>query len=209
MELYVLTKSPNCRKILAVVDHLDLNVDIKAKDGTPDELKAEEYLAINPNGMVPALVDGHFTLWESNAIMQYVAAKAPDNDLFPDDIQTRSDIVRWQFWEANHYNKAANAIIWETFAKPVFNLPGDPDEDIIQASLEQFHKFAPILETQLDDHDFITGNALTLADYSVGYLSTIVLMDSSRIPLEQYPNIKSWYERLEESTAWAKFKPAW
>jgi len=207
MKLYIVSGSPNARKTQAVVNHLELDVEIINKDFMSGELKAEEYLAINPNGKVPALEVGEFKLWESNAIMQFLAAGAPENDLFPDDSKARIDIIRWQFWETAHYNRALGSIVWETVAKPVFKMPGEPDEDIIKSSIENFHTVAPVLENQLEGKQFITGNIVTIADFSVGALSAMVLSSISRIPLEKYPNIKSWYQRLEDVPAWAKAKP--
>lgn len=208
MKLYSLSKSPNCRKVLAVIEHLELNVEIISKDTSYDDLNKEEYLAINPNGMVPALVDGDFKLWESNAIMQYLASIGPENGLYPEDTKVRCGINRWLCWESNHFNRAIGTIIWETIVKSIFNIPGEPDENLIKSSLIDFHRFAPVLEKQLDGQAFISGETLTLADLSVCSLSTLVLLETSRIPLEQYPNIKSWYNRLEETSSWEKFKPS-
>jgi len=70
--------------------------------------KKPEYLAINPNGKVPTLVDGDTTLWESNAILCYLGGKS-DTDLWPKSAK-RYDILRWMFWEANHFTQAINKI---------------------------------------------------------------------------------------------------
>ena len=74
MELHTVGGSPNSRKVEAVIDHLALEVAIVRHDFAG--LRRPEYLALNPNGMVPTLVDGAFVLWEANAIMQYLADKA-------------------------------------------------------------------------------------------------------------------------------------
>src|SRR5258707_12710039 len=72
---------------------------------------------LNSNAKVPVLSDGSFTLWESNAIMQYLADKAGDTALFPRDPQIRADIARWQFWELAHFNKAFGTLAFEAVAK--------------------------------------------------------------------------------------------
>lgn len=207
MKLYVMPVSPNVRKAQAVVNYLDLDVDVISKDVMAGDLKTDDFLGINPNGKVPALEDGEFKLWESNAIAQYLALTAPENELFPKDPVKRTDITRWQFWESNHYNKAVGSVVWETIIKTMFKIPGGPDEKNIESGLNDFHRFAPILENQLDGNEFITGNTITLADFSVGAMSSLVLSKSSRIPLEEYPGIKSWYLRLEAIPEWAASGP--
>jgi len=207
MKLYVMPVSPNVRKAQAVVNYLNLDIEVVSQDVMAGDLSTDEFLGINPNGKVPTLEDGEFKLWESNAIAQYLALTAPENDLFPDDLVKRTDITRWQFWESNHYNKAVGSIVWETLIKPLFKIPGGPDKSKIDAGLTDFNRFAPILEKQLNGNDFITGDTLTLADFSVGAMSALVLSKSSRVPLEDYPKIKSWYLRLEAIPEWAASGP--
>src|SRR5258708_20182899 len=97
MRRYTFRGSPNGRKGEAVIDHLGLDVEIEYRDFLAGELRSPDFVALNPNAMVPALVDGSFRLWESNAIMQYLADKAGREELFPRDRQKRADIARWQF----------------------------------------------------------------------------------------------------------------
>ena len=87
MKLHTAPGSPSGRKVQAVILHLKLDVQVQNHDFAKGELRAPEYLALNPNGSVPTLVDGDFVLWESNAIMQYLADKAGDQLLFPRDLQ--------------------------------------------------------------------------------------------------------------------------
>jgi len=207
MKLYVMPVSPNVRKVQAVVNYLNLDLDIVDTDVMAGDLSTDEFLGINPNGKVPVLVDDDFKLWESNAIAQYLASTAAKNDLFPDDLKKRIEITRWQFWESNHYNKAVGTIVWETKIKPLFKVPGDADETKIEAALIDFNRFASILDKQLDGNDFITGDTLTLADFSVGAMSALVLSKNSGVPLEDYPNIRSWYQRLEAIPEFAASGP--
>ena len=122
MELHTFVGSPNSRKVEAVIDHLGLDVEIVHHDFAGGALRRSDYLAVNPNGMVPTLVDGSFILWESNAIMQYLADKAGNDTLFPRDLQRRTDVVRWQFWEQAHFNRAFGTLAFEAVAKPALNL---------------------------------------------------------------------------------------
>ena len=106
MKLYGFPISPNTWKVRAVAAHLGIVLDNQLVDLSRGEQRAPEYLALNPTGRTPTLVDGDFVLWESNAIMQYLASGKP-NALWPDDARSRADIARWQSWQLAHWGKAA------------------------------------------------------------------------------------------------------
>jgi len=206
MKLYTIPISPNCRRTEATVHHLNLDVEIITKDLKAGELAKDDFLNLNPNGKVPTLVDGDTKLWESNAIMQYLADKGSLDAFFPKNNIERIEIVKWQFWESLHFNRAVGTICWETVAKPMMGL-GDPDKNIIESAMENFHFYANVLNQQLEGKNFITSDRVTLADFSVGSHSALILFPQSQVPLEKYSNIKNWLDRLEEVPAWDKTKP--
>ncbi len=150
--------------------------------------------------MIPVLEDGDFKLWESNAIMQYLASTASPNTLFPKDAKKQANINRWQNWEIAHFNKAAGTIAFETVLKPMLGL-GEPDPSVIKAGTEQFHRFAPILDAQVADKKFVTGDHVTLADFSLASMQA--LMKPGKIPIESYKNINAWFQRLNDIPAWS------
>ena len=100
MKLYAFPPSPNTWKVRAVASYVGVPLELEIVDLTKPRSAA--YLAINPSGRTPTLVDGNFTLTESNAIMQYIASQKP-NSLWPDDARARADIVRWQCWQLAHW----------------------------------------------------------------------------------------------------------
>ena len=106
MKLYGFPPSPNTWKVRAVAAHLRVPLDFEFVDLTKGGSHTPDYLALNPTGRAPTLVDGDFKLWESTAIMQYVASKSP-NTLWPNDARTRADIMRWQSWDLAHWGKEA------------------------------------------------------------------------------------------------------
>lgn len=200
MKFYTVNGSPNARKVHAVINHLNLDVEIKELDIFAGELDTPEFKSINPNGMVPAFEDGDLKLWESNAIIQYLASTAPPNELFPKDLVKQADINRWQCWELTHFNKAAGTIAFENIFKRMMGM-GDPDQKVIEAGIEQFHRFAPILDSQLEDQKFVTGDTVTLADFSLAAMQA--MMKPGKIPVEGYKNILEWFQRLDEIPAWS------
>lgn len=201
MNFYTVNGSPNCRKVHAVINYLGLDVKIIELDIFSGELEAPEFMALNPNGMVPVLEDGDFRLWESNAIMQYLASTAPDNSLYPDDPRIRADIHRWQNWEQCHFNRACGGFLFENILKSLFKI-GKPDPAVLKEAEQNFETFGKVLDQQLWGGDFILGKDVTLADFSVG--SMMIYANTADIPLAQFKNITAWTKRMAEINAWAE-----
>jgi len=204
MKLYYVVGSPNCRKVHAAVDHLGIQTEFEYLDFFEGDLKVPDYLRLNPNGLVPTLRDGDFILWESNAIMQYLADKVPGNKLFPKDEKMRADIVRWQCWELAHYNKAFGELAFETVAKPNL-MDAAPDPGIVSWAKNELLRHAPVLELHLEGRTHMVGDGVTLADYSLIHVE----MFKEAIPFDwsPYPNINQYYERMRAVPHWAKTAP--
>src|SRR5207253_150811 len=104
MKLYGFPPSPNTWKVRAVAAHLGIPLELELVDLVKGASHSPDYLAINPTGRTPTLVDGDFKLWESNAIMQYIASQKP-NSLWPNNARAQADIARWQSWQLAHFSK--------------------------------------------------------------------------------------------------------
>src|SRR3979409_779884 len=125
MKLYGFPPSPNTWKERAVAAQLGIPLDLELVDLTKP--RTPEYLALNPAGRTPTLVDGDFTLSESNAIMQYLAGRA-SSTLWPDDARARADITRWQSWQLAHWgSECCQPLIFQRLVKKLLNL-GPPDD---------------------------------------------------------------------------------
>lgn len=204
MKLHSVVGSPNCRKVQAVINHLGLEVALQYHDFFQGGLRGADFLGLNPNGMVPVLCDGDLRLWESNAIMQYLAEKAPENALYPRDAARRADITRWQCWELAHFNKALGVLTFEAVAKAAFmKLP--PDADAVRWSTRELERHAPVLESHLKGRSFLVGDQLTLADYSMAYLEP--LAGAAPFDWSRFPNITAYYERMRAVPHWARTAP--
>jgi len=204
MKLYSIHNSNNCRRVTATIAHLGVPVEIIEVDMATGAIKKPDYIAKNPNGKVPTLEDGDFKLWESRAIMQYVASKKPGSSFWPTDEKKRADISRWQFWEATTLTKATQPFAFERLFKPMF-MKKDPDEAAVEAAGKEFHTVAPILNAQLEGRKFLLGDELTLADFSVG--ACFSYAEPSKLPWDNYGAIKAWWGRLNEVPAWKTSAP--
>jgi glutathione S-transferase len=205
MELHTVGGSPNSRKVKAVIEHLGLQVRLVHHDFAGGGLRRADYLAINPNGMVPTLVDGTFVLWESNAIMQYLADKAGSDALFPRDPAGRADVVRWQCWELAHFNRAFSTLAFETVAKPQLGF-GPPDAALVAMAQTDLGRFAPVLERHLAGRQYVVGDAITIADYSL--LTFEGYRGKAPFDWAPYPQINAYFDRMRTVDAWVRTAPA-
>ena len=205
MKLYYHPRSPNSIPVLAVAYHLGIDLDLQVVDLLSGEQRKPDFLRSNPNGKVPTLEDGDFALWESNAIMQYLASKKLNNSLWPSDDRIRADISRWQFWRMGDWGKAAFTLIWENLIKK-WVTGGDADPEEVKKGEELFHNQATILNGHLEGRDYLVGTKPTLADFSVA--APMMYAVTGRLPLDRYESISSWYNRLEKLDSWKKSLPS-
>ena len=186
-----------------MIDRLGLSVDFEYLDFFAGDLQSDGYKHLNPNAMVPTLIDGDFTLWESNAINVYLASRQP-TPLYPGDARARADILRWLCWELAHYNRAFGTLSFETVAKPVF-LKMQPDAAVVEIARRDLQRFLPVLERHLRDRRYMVGDTLTLADYAVGHLEGFKEM----VPFDwsPYPTVNAFYERIADDPHWVATAP--
>ena len=203
MKVYSIQASNNCRRVNATIAHLGLDVELVEPSMQSGDLKKADYLGLNPNGKVPTLVDGDLVLWESRAIMQYLASTKP-SDFWPSDAKKQADIARWQFWEAVHLSKGTGAFAFENLFKKIF-MKQDADPAALKAGEKEFHTFAPVLNAQLEGKQWVTGDKLTLADFSIG--GCFSYAEASGLPWQDYGHIRSWWGRLGELPAWKSTAP--
>jgi glutathione S-transferase len=204
MRLHTFVGSPNGRKVEAVINHLKIAVEIQYHDFLDGDLRRPEFLELNPNGKVPVLVDGAFVLWESDAIMQYLAEYADDRELLPRDFRRRAEVLRWQLWSLAHFNKAFGTIAFEAVVKPMLKI-GPCDDAAVAAAKLELARFAPVLDGHLQGRDFLVGNAITLADYAMIKLEPY----QAKIPFDWAPfaNANAYFERMRRVEAWARTAP--
>src|SRR5437764_170198 len=156
MKLYGFPPSPNTWKVRAVAAQLGIPLELEVVDLTKPRNAA--YLALNPTGRTPTLIDGDFTLWESNAIMQYLAERKP-NALWPDDARSRADIARWQSWQLQHWSsEACQPLTFQRLVKKLFNM-GAPDAVAVEKGTEAFNREARLLDDHFARQPYLVGSS--------------------------------------------------
>jgi len=173
MRLYHFVFSTNARRAVMTAVHLEAKVDLVAVDLARREHLKPGYLALNPNGKVPVLEDDGFVLWESHAIMQYLADKTPGQTVYPQEARARADVNRWLFWSAHHFQPAASVLNWEHNVKPMIGL-GAPDPAAVKRGEELIAPLAAVLDAHLGGRTWVAQDKVTLAD-EVGYAILVVM----------------------------------
>jgi glutathione S-transferase len=202
IELYAMPASPRAFKAIAVAHHLGIEFTLHPLNLLNGDHKTPEYTALNPNQMMPTLKDGDYVLWESSAIMQYLAGRKPQGGLLPTDERGRLDVTRWQFWDLAHWDPPVETLLLENFVKPNFMGITEYDTAGVAKATERFHRAAAVLDGQLKGRKYVTGDTLTLADFGIG--APLNYAVQGRFPLEPYGEIRRWHASLLTLPAWQK-----
>jgi glutathione S-transferase len=183
--------SVNVQKVVWCADELGLayeRIDAGGKFGVND---TPEYLAMNPNGLVPVIQDGDFVLYESNAIVRYLAAGDARGALWPGDLRKRADADRWMEWQSTAFTPA----MWAAFWQLIRTAPDKRDASVVEASRVKSEKCAGILDAHLARNRYLTGDAFTAADIVTGCAAHRWL--NLPLPREARPAIERWYAELK------------
>ncbi len=202
MRLFTHPPSPNCIKVMAVANQLGLTLEQVSMD--PVDCKKPDYLARNPNGKVPTLQDDDYVLWESNAIMVYLAQKVRGHSLVPRTARNRVELWRWMCWSMEHWNPATRVFLYERMVRPMI-LGQASDEGALLRAEAAFHPLAAILNRHLAGKTFVLGPKLSLVDFALA--ANLVYARMARIPLEPYPGIRAWYDRIAALPSWQEAIP--
>lgn len=186
--------------MLAVSRQLGLHVEIHDVNVYRGEGRALEYLAINPSGKIPTLVDGEFVLSESNAILLYLAEAHGSGRLWSGESKQRGRIAQWLFWESAHWQPALIAFLSELVGHrllpervPKPRAPPDWSSAVVQPVLKT-------LETGLGASAFLAGPTVTIADFAVAGMTTY--FRAADFPFQGWPKIADWYARIESFDSW-------
>jgi glutathione S-transferase len=191
MKLYDFAFSPNCRKVRALAYELGIQLEFVAVDLPKGGQRTPAFLAINPNGRVPVLVDGDLVLWESTAILGYLAGKV-GSALVPTAPRAQAEVDRWLSWQLAHLGPAMSKVAFERIVKKVTG-QGAPDEAAIVAGTAEFAKLTAILDHALAGREYLAG-ALSIADFALA--SHFSLAPTAGLDLGPYANVNAWLSRM-------------
>ena len=149
---------------------------------------------------------GGFHLWESHAIMQYLADLSVGQSLYPKDAQPRADVNRWLFWCAYHFTPAVGFISRERVSKTMVGGVGPPDPAEIARGEALLASAAQVLDTHLAERQWLTQGGLTLADLAIA--SPLMHTEKAQLPVAQYQHLQRWFAQVRALDAWKRSEPA-
>jgi glutathione S-transferase len=198
MKLYYF-ETMNPRKVCALAKHLGSPVEYIRTDLGQGAHKAPDYLVKNPNGLLPLLVDNGRSIWESAAIMVYLAQKS-GSEMWPArEPDKLVEVMKWLSWTNSHWNGVTGAFYFEHVIKAMFGM-GEPDLPMLEKKERDFHRFAKVLDSQLATRRFLAGDSMTIADFATAVL--LPYSDQIRLPLADYRSIQRWHDELMKLEAW-------
>ena len=188
--------SSNVQKVLWALGELDLEYTRDDIGGPFGGNRESDYLVMNPNGLVPTLVDGDTVLWESNVIVRYLARKYAPNSLLPDSLTDLARAEQWMDWQQTVVAPAHFPVFWGL----IRTAPEDRDLDAIKSGRDRFEQVMTILDHHLSDSAFVGGESLSIADIPVGIMVyRWFTLDIERMEL---PSLHRWYRRLTDRPAY-------
>ncbi|MCT8343917.1 glutathione S-transferase [Photorhabdus kleinii] len=187
--------SSNVKKVLWCLKELGVpynQVDIGGKFGKLDD---PQYLKMNPNGKIPCLQEGDFILWESNAIVRYLAAKFGKDILYPQDLQERANADKWMDWVGSHLFPYIRQLMIGFIRTP----EAERDQKQIEQTLAEIEKLMKVLDNILAEQKYLSGDKFGMADIALGPM----IYPWLNIPIKRpsLPNIERWYQLMAERPA--------
>jgi glutathione S-transferase len=182
--------SINVRKVVWAVQYLNLTHRRTDAGGQFGIVKTPDYLAHNPNALVPLLEDGDFRLWESNVILRYLCARHAPGTLYPQDLKARFDAERWMDWQQTTLNPAGRDAFVQLIRRP----GGQVDATRVDASVAATTPLLDLLDAHLARQPFMAGSQLTMADIPIA--CEIHRWRGTPLPHQPRAHLDRWYQHM-------------
>lgn len=190
------SRNLNPRVAVAAAKYLDAPVDyVPASPRHPAH--SEAFLSINPNGLVPVLVENGKSLWEADAIA-YRLAELTRPEFWPGHAQA-AEITMWVSWSALHLNRSGSAFYFHRLVRPQFS-DEEPSTELMEGEMRQFRTGAALLDAHLAGRRWLVGEGPTYADFRAACLFPFA--EAAGLPIADYPEIARWHGQLMETDAW-------
>jgi glutathione S-transferase len=190
--------SVNVQKALWCCEEIDLRynrIDAGAAFGV---VNTPEYRSLNPNGLVPTIDDDGFVLWESNAVVRYLATKHSEGSLWPRDLATRASADRWMDWQQTTFWPAIRPLFLGLVRTPAEKR----DPRVLEESRLKTAEVLNVLDRHLDSRRFVAGEAFTMGDIPLG----CAVWRWMALPIERPPlsHVQRWFDALTQRPAYRK-----
>lgn len=195
MKLYY-SHNLNPRVAVAVARHLKSPVEF-VRASPRDPARIEAFRALNPNALVPVLVDGGASLWEADAIACKLSALA-GSDFWRTGAE-QPEMIKWVSWSAYHLTRAADPLYFFRVVVPTFS-DEKPDPALMESSLRDFREHAAVLDGELKGRTWLLGERLSYADFRVA--TALPFAQAAGLPLGEFAQVKRWHDQLWAIEAW-------
>ena len=188
--------SVNVQKVMWCTAELGLAVDRTDIGGAFGGNNTPEYLSMNPNGLIPTMIDGETILWESHTIVRYLCETQQQSPWYPDTPAKRGEASQWMDWYLTRLHPSMTTIFWTLIRTPT----EDRNLETLEQAIASAGDLWALIDNHLSDRDYMTGDQRTMADIPLGCAAwRWHEMDIKRPNL---PNLKAWYERLAARPAY-------
>lgn len=191
IRFYGRKSSDNVQKTLWMLLETDQPHEHIELGGQFGGLDDPDFLKLNPHGRVPVLVDGDLAVWESSAIIRYLAAAYCSGTIWPEDVRARAEVDKWMDWSQSRLYPENNRLFWRLVRTP----EADQDAGKIAAGLALLNSHMEMVDTQLEGKRYLCGDALTMADIIAG--ATLYRYYEMPIERPQLSNVERWYDMLK------------
>lgn len=193
LKIYGFAISTWGNRVRFTANKLGIEYEYISLDPTQGETQTEDYLAIHPAGKVPAMDDDGFVLFESGAIVNYLANKV-GSDLYPQDLKQRAQVDQWSDFAGNHVGIPMGKVLFNTVIYKFVD--AEKNENSLQEGRTLLDRYLPIIDIQLGQVAYLASDQLSLADMVLlAWLDPAELCD---VDLSAYSNITRWRDQLKQ-----------
>lgn len=182
--------SVNVQKVIWCLDEVGLAYQRTDAGGSFGVVNTPEYRSMNPNGLVPVIEQDGFVLWESNAIVRYLAARYSAGTLWPIDLQLRADADRWMDWQGVSLNPSIGPAFLQLIRTPAETR----NAAVVETARAEVEKKLAILDAQLAPREYVAGDAFTMADIALG--CSVDRWYKLPLARETHPHVERWYQAI-------------
>ncbi len=187
--------SINVKKVVWTAQELALDIQRTEAGGLFGVVTTPEYMALNPNSLVPVIEDEDYVLWESNVIVRYLCAKHAMGQMYPSDLRERFDAERWMDWQQTTLNPASRPGFWQLVRTP----PEQRNAAVIAESNAVVETLMAVLDAHLAQHSFMVGERFTMADIPIACeVHRWFGLPQAR---QSRPHIERWYDSIRARQA--------